>query len=136
MADESTSHDLVALVRRAYDASSRGDFDAMMSVYGPDAVLVTERFGRFEGRGAIRGYFEGWLGSFDELAFDLELRALANGVVFAGQALTARHASSSAEVRMQNAAVHEFIDGLIVRSTTYMDIDEARDIAERLAARG
>lgn len=29
-----------------------------MNLFTSDAVLVTERLGRFEGRDAIRGYFE------------------------------------------------------------------------------
>jgi ketosteroid isomerase-like protein len=131
--EDSTASDLVALVRSAHDAASDGDFDTMMSVYGPDAVLRTERFGRFEGRAAIRSYFEDWLGSFDDLRFELELHDHGNGIVFAGQDMTGRHASSSSEIHMQNAAVHEFVDDLIVRSTTYTDIDEARAAAERRA---
>ena len=34
---------------------------------------------------------------------------------------------------MANAAVHEFVDDLIVRSTTYVDVDEAIAAAERIA---
>jgi ketosteroid isomerase-like protein len=128
-----TAPDLLVLVRRAHEASSEGDLDVMMGVYGPDAILVTERFGRFEGRAAIRAYYEDWLGSFDDLMVELELHDHGNGVVFVGQVLTGRHASSSSEIHMRNAAVHEFVDGLIVRSTTYMDIDEARAVAERVA---
>ncbi len=133
MSKPSTAPDLVTLVRRAYEAAGDGELDVMIGVYGPGAVLVTERFGRFEGRAAIRGYYEEWLGSFEDLVIDLDLRDLGNGVVFAGQVLAGRHPSSISEIHMANAAVHEFVDGLIVRSTTYVDVDEANAAAERLA---
>lgn len=133
MSERSTAPDLVALVRRAYEASSDGDLDVMIAVYGPDAILVTERFGRFEGPAAIRGYYKDWLGSFEDLVIELDLQDLGSGVVFAGQLLRGRHPSSISEIHMANAAVHEFADGLIVRSTTYVDVDEARAAAGRLA---
>jgi len=42
MAEESTTPDLVELTREIWAASNRGDGDAVLSVYAPDAV--------FEGR--------------------------------------------------------------------------------------
>jgi ketosteroid isomerase-like protein len=58
MPEESTSPDLVELTRRGSEAESRGDLGAAMNLFTSDAVLVTERLGRFEGRDAIRGCFE------------------------------------------------------------------------------
>lgn len=133
MSEESTP-DLVELTQRGFEAAGRGDLDAAMSLFAADAVYVTERFGRFEGRAAIRRYFEDWLGSFDDLSVELkEVLDLGNGVVFAPQVVTGRHAGSSVEVQLQNAVVYVFVNGLIVRSTTHVDIDEARAAAKRLA---
>lgn len=134
MSEGSTTPDLLALTRQGFEAANRGDMDAAMSFFAPDAVYVTERLGRFDGRLAVRRYFEEWYGSFDGLQVELEqIRDLGNGVVFCAQLMTGRHTSSSAEVSLRNATVHAFVDGLIVRSTTYVDIEEGLAAAERLA---
>jgi ketosteroid isomerase-like protein len=134
MSEEPNTPDLIELTRRGLEAACRGDLNAATSVFAPEAVLVTERFGRFEGRDAIRGYFEDWFGSFVDLLVELEDAVdLGNGVVFAPQVVTGHYAGSSAEVTLRNAAVYEFVDGLIERSTTYVGVDEARAAAERLA---
>jgi ketosteroid isomerase-like protein len=134
MSDVSTNLDLVELTRQGYEAARRGDLDAAMSLYAPDAVYETERFGRFEGRVAIRAYFEDWYGSFDEFVVELEeVIDLGNGVVFSAQLMKGRHTSSSADVGTRNASVHSFAHGLVVRSTIYVDVDEGRAAAERLA---
>ena len=134
MSEESTSPDLVELTRSGSEAASRGDLGAAMNLFTSDAVLVTERLGRFEGRDAIRGYFEDWFASFDDLTVELrDAVDLGNGVVFAPQVVTGRYAGSAAKVQLRNAVVNEFKDGFVVRSTTYVDVEEARAAAERLA---
>ena len=105
-----------------------------MNLFASDAVVVTERLGRFEGRDAIRGYFEDWFASFDDLTVELrDALDLGNGVVFAPQVVTGRYAGSTTAVQLRNAVVYEFKQGFVVRSSTYVDIDEARAAAERLA---
>jgi ketosteroid isomerase-like protein len=134
MSEESRAPDLVELTRSGVQAASRGDLDTAMSLFASDAVYVTERFGRFEGRAAIRGYFEDWFGSFDNLMVEpKDAIDLGNGIVFAPQIVTGRYAGRSAEVQLRNAVVYKFRDGLIVWSTTHVDIDEARAAAGRLA---
>ena len=134
MSQKSTIPGLIELTRRGYEAVARGDMDTAMSCFAPKAVYVTERFGRFEGNVAIRGYFEDWYGAFGGLVVTLEeIRDLGNGVVFTAQVIEGRHAGSSADVSLRNGAVHIFVDGLIVQSRSYVDIDEARSAAERLA---
>jgi hypothetical protein len=76
-----------------------------MSLFAPDAVLETERLGRFEGRVAIRGYFDDWFGSLDDLVVELKDAVdLGNGVVFTTQVTTGRYAGSSAEVHELRSA--------------------------------
>jgi ketosteroid isomerase-like protein len=134
ISEEPATPDLVELTRQGFEAAKRGDMDAAMSVFAPDAVCLTERFGRFEGRVAIRGYFEDWYGAFRDLLVELdEVLDLGNGVVFSAQAVTGRHTSSSTEVGLRNAVVYKFTEGLIVQSATYVDIEEGRAAAERLA---
>ena len=47
--------------------------------------------------------------------------------------LKGRPVGSSGYVQLRYASVSEWVDGLIVRATFYLDIDEARVAAERLA---
>jgi ketosteroid isomerase-like protein len=58
---------------------------------------------------------------------------LGNAVTFAVILRRGRVVGSSGSVQLRYASVAEWRDGLIVRKTTYHDIDEARAAAERLA---
>jgi ketosteroid isomerase-like protein len=136
MSVEPTTPDLVELVRRSVEAGSRGDFDAVMGFYAPDAVWDTSPagVGTFEGLAAIRGFFEDWLAAYEEFEIALEeVLDLGNGVTFAVLTQKGRPVSSSGEVRVRSASVGIWVEGLLVQVTNYPDIDEARAAAERLA---
>jgi ketosteroid isomerase-like protein len=85
MAEESATPDLVELTRRAFNAATSGDLDAMMSVYAPDAVLKLTGMGTsFEGLAAIRTFWEDWFGAHEEIGGEAEeILDLGNGVTFA-----------------------------------------------------
>ena len=72
MSEESTTRDLFELLRRADEAAERRDWDAVMSIFAPDAVW--DQFGMhvFDGRAAIRGYFDDWVSAFEGLAMETE----------------------------------------------------------------
>ena len=134
MAEESTTPDLVELGRQAVEATNHGDIDPLLGLYAPDAVYVTEGLGRFEGRAAIRSFIEDFRGSFENFVFEVEeILDLGNGVVYARQVLTGRLLGGGGDVSMRSGWVVTFVDGLIVRSASYKDPDEARVAAERLA---
>jgi ketosteroid isomerase-like protein len=135
MPDESSTPDLVELTRAWNEAFSRRDFDAAVSFYAPDAVFEGKVTGdRCEGQAAIRGFFEGFVAAFEEYEVESsEIFDLGNGVLFVIVVQKARPAGSTSEVRMRNAHVVEFAEGLITRHTADTDIDEARAAAERLA---
>jgi ketosteroid isomerase-like protein len=67
MTEESTTPDLVELVRVIFEAANRRDFDAMLSYFAPDAVLDLSLLGlgHYEGPGAIRGFVGDWIGSYE-----------------------------------------------------------------------
>jgi ketosteroid isomerase-like protein len=133
--DESRTPDSFEPLRRTVEAYRRGDLDEHMSSYAPDAVLdmSARGLGIFEGRAAIRGFWEDYYRSFDDLKFELEQALdLGNGVMFAIVRQDACPAGSG-EVQLRYAAVGVWEDGKIVRMTNYNDIDEARATAERLA---
>jgi len=132
MSEESTSIELVELVRGLVDALDRCDVDAVVSFHAPDAVLAAA-VGRFEGVAAIRGFLEDWLANYEEFAATLEeVRDLGNDVTF-GVIRQQGRLVGSGHVQLRNAMVNVWVDGVIVRTITGPDIDEARAVAERLA---
>jgi ketosteroid isomerase-like protein len=135
MAEESTTADLVELVRRLDEAANRLDFDAAMSFYAPNAVVEGRASGMtLEGRTAIRGFFEDMTVAYEE--FELrseEMLDLGNGVVFVVSRSSGRPVGGTGRVENRVVIVAVWEEGLIVRATTYTDIDEARAAAERLA---
>jgi hypothetical protein len=95
---------------------------------------MREPFGVFEGRAAIRGLFEDWVGTYDEFEYEVEERwDLGSGVIFLVWVQRGRLRGSTGWVQVRGASVGRWVDGLIERSTNYLDIDEARAAAERLA---
>ncbi len=134
--EESTTPDSFRSMRRTMVAFSRGDFDAQMSVYAPDAVLdmSARGLGVFDGLAAIRGFWEDYHRAFEDLRFELEEALdLGNGVIFAVVRQDARPTGSVSHVRTQEAWVSVWDDGVFIRGSSYADIDEARAAAERLA---
>jgi hypothetical protein len=61
MPEDSTTPDLVALGRQAYEAMSRGDLDAVMSLFVADALYdgSAQGIGTFEGAEADQGPHRG-----------------------------------------------------------------------------
>jgi ketosteroid isomerase-like protein len=135
MSEESTTPDLVELTRRSMEAVNRRDLDEVMSFWSPDCVWeALPGLGTYRGLPAIRGFFEDWLSAYEEFEIETEeLLDLGNGVGFGVLLQNARLAGSSGHVRLRYAAVSEWVKGMIVRTTNYADIDEARAAAERLA---
>jgi ketosteroid isomerase-like protein len=135
MSEESTTPDLVELTRHLYDAANSGDFDALTSFFASDAVWVTdEGIGTFDGVVAIRRFVEDWQGSYEQYEAEVnEVLDFGKGVTFAVSVQKGRVVGSSSDVQIRFAAVYTWAEGLIVRMTSYGEIDKARAAAERLA---
>jgi ketosteroid isomerase-like protein len=135
MPEESTTPDLVELVGDVFGAVNRRDFDAMLSHFAPDAVWEAAPLGvSFEGVAAIRGFFEDWIGSYDEFEMEPEEALdLGNGVVFSVSLQRGRPLGSTGVVQVRSGFVAVLVGGMIVQVMVYPDIDEARADAERLA---
>ena len=137
MSQEVRSADPVELTRRLYEAADRGDCDAMMGLFRPDAVwdLSEAGIGTFEGAAAIRRLVEDWQGSYEDYKVDVEeIRDLGNGVTLAVSLQTGRPAGSTGEVQIRFASIQVCEDGLIAWMKNYNEVDETRAAAERLAA--
>ena len=136
MPEEPTSPDLEELVRTTVEAVNRRDFDAMLGYAAPDFVYDTSPsgFGIYEGVPAIRDFIEGYWRTFEEIRFELEeFQDLGNGVTFAVNHQEALAVGSTAPIQAREAHVMEWENGLLARITVYIDIDQARAAAERLA---
>jgi len=72
--EESKTPDPVELSRQMTDASNRGDIDAWMSFFAPDAVwdMSPMDMGVWKGRAAVRSFREEWGRAYDDLAHDVE----------------------------------------------------------------
>jgi ketosteroid isomerase-like protein len=136
MSEESATPDLVEFTRQSIDAFSRRDLDATMGFYAPGAVWDASQpgVGAFEGRAAIRAFFEDWLALYEEFEIELgEVLDLGHGVVFSVSHQTARLVGSEGSVRETYAATTEIGSEGVARVVLAQDIDEARAAAERLA---
>jgi uncharacterized protein (TIGR02246 family) len=133
MPEESTTAAPVELVRHLLDALSCMDDDAFVRCFAPDAVFLTG-VGRFEGRDAIRGYFEDFKSSYDEQSYASDqVHDLGNGVAWFSAVVTVRLRGVSADVHLRFAVVVTHAGGLVSQWTDYATIDKARATAERLA---
>jgi ketosteroid isomerase-like protein len=136
MSEESTTPDPVELTRRMMEGANRHDLDTVMQFYAPDAVwdLSEVGIGTYEGAAAIGGLLESWWGTWGGHLIEVEEALdLGNGVVFSSQREDSRLAGSEGHVEQRVQWVIEWTNGLIKRQTGYLDIDEARAVAERLA---
>jgi ketosteroid isomerase-like protein len=136
MSEESTTPDLVELVRRAVEADSFDEW-AMLAeqLYAPDAVWnMGGMLGSLEGFAAIRAFvMDYWLMWDDHHHHVEEVTDLGNGVMYALIREHGRMKGSDAYVEASAGWVSLQVEGRVVRATTYTDIDEARAAAERLA---
>ncbi len=122
--------------RRSFEAADSGDYDWMMSFYGPDSVFDMSPWGlgTYEGLIAIRAFFKDWIGAFADFEMKVEKMVdLGNGVVFAVARQTAVSAGSSSPLRLRHAAVAVWENGVAVSVTNYPDVVKARAVADELA---
>jgi hypothetical protein len=134
MSEESTTSDLREVTRQIAEAANRGDFDAYMSHFAPDAVWQTRLGTRLEGTTAIRSYLEEFTGSVEGFHVEfLEFVDLGGGVTWWVARQGGRPGGSASELLEHVAFATVFVDGLVESMTTYSDVDEARAAAERLA---
>ena len=134
--EESTAPDVVGLTRALLEAAKRHDLDAYMTLFAPDAAfdLSDLGIGTFEGAAAIRGFMEDWWGTWANHRSELEeIADLGHGVVFARAWEEGRLGGSQGYVEQRVGRVLLWEEGMIERFTAYLDIDEARAAAERLA---
>jgi len=136
MPEESATPDLVERWREGFEAlGNLPNLDAVTSFYAADAVWEVVTLGiSLEGVAAIRGFLEDWISSYEQFEIDVEeILDLGSGITFGVFIQKGRPTGSKGHVRYRIAQVNTWVGGMIMRSTGYNDIDEARAAAERLA---
>lgn len=122
--------------RSSFESLNAGDVDAALAVWGRDPVwdLSPMGLGVYEGLPAIRGFWEEWIGTYEDLnVHPEETLDLGGGVTFATVLQQAHPARGSGELSLRYAAVAEWAGGLVARITNYSDIAEGRAAADVLA---
>jgi ketosteroid isomerase-like protein len=136
MADKPVTSDLIELTRGVSARGSRKDFDGMLDLHAVDAVwdLSDAGLGFFEGVEAIRSFIADWLGAFDDYRLDVEEAVdLGNGAVFVVVNATGRPVGMDATVKQRRGWAVLWRNDKVVRAASYLDLDQARAAAERLA---
>ena|SRR5947208_2072357 len=137
MTKESTTPDLVELGRAWIEADSYDEWLALAEGFlAPDIVWdLGGALGSIKGKAAILDFVkEYWATWEDHHHYAEEVLDLGHGVMFWIVREHGRLKGSDAYVETRNAWLSLVgVDGRVVRSTTYKDIDEARAAAERLA---
>ncbi len=131
---ESRTPDLVERVRVLLDLGDRGDWGAAMEFFAPNAVWVAiDALETFRGQ-AIRDFWMEWYAAYEDVRIEmLETVDLGNGVVMAVIRQSGRLGEAPSRIQQDAVLVYEWSQGLIERVTTYVDPDEARAAAVRLA---
>src|SRR5436190_14631967 len=108
MSEESTTFDLIEIVRGFWVSAARRDWDAILRFYARDAVwdMSPMGLGTYEDEAAMRGLWEDWVGAYEELDLDVEPTDLGNGVVLASIRQNARPVGSTGRVQAHQALVY------------------------------
>jgi ketosteroid isomerase-like protein len=136
MPGEPTAPELGERVRLFFEAANRPDLATVMSIHAPDAVydLSLRGLGVFEGEAAIRGFLEDYLAAFEDLEWEVEeMLGLDDRVVLLVVRQQGRPVNVDVRLRQREAWVQSYsTEGMLVRASSYLDIDEGRAAARQL----
>jgi hypothetical protein len=136
MPEESSADDLAHLVRLLLDLGHRGDWDAAMAFFAPDATWISNGFGfeDVEGATAIRDFWIEWYAPYEDVRIEtLDVVDLGRGIVVATIHQSGRPGAVQSRVAEEIALVYEWSGEQVQRVTAYLVLDAARVAAERLA---
>ena len=123
------SRDSVEVVRKAIDASNRGDVEASLADTHPDAEWVVAKehpnAGTHRGHAAIIAYRAEWQEMLDPIRFDVDQLIDAGDKVVSVGRVRGRGIGSGIDVDVPLALVSELRDGQVVRTEEYLDPREA-----------
>ena len=135
MSQPPTTPDLTDRTRQVFDAASRRDSNAVLSIFAPDAVmdLSDGMLGTFRGIAAVGEFLEDWFGTWESYQVDSEeICDFGHGVVF----IVYREqgsVGSVGSVGQRRAWCLLWVEDLISFVAVYLAPEQARAAAERLA---
>jgi ketosteroid isomerase-like protein len=135
MSGGSATSDLVELTRRSFACAKVGDWDGVLSFYGPDTDWDMSPGGlrKYDGPAALRRFFVEWTGSYKEWDIELEeVHDLGDGMILAVALTRGRPSRRTGWVELRFAMIAKWIGGRVARITSYTDIEEARAAATRI----
>ncbi len=137
MSEEPGTSDLVELTRRQFGFARVGDWDGVLSFYGPDTNwdMTPGGLGKYNGPAALRRFFVEWTVSYKEWDIELEeVHDLGDRMILAVALTRGRPGRGAAWVELRFATIARWsVGGRVARITSYTDIGEARAAADRLA---
>ena len=130
MPEESTTPDLVELVRQTNDAYNRRDLEALSSFLSPDVVYrpmpsftdSRERRGRDDVVRFYEEFFEAWA---DDFVSTLDTVRVYGDAVIARYVFSGRARTSGVEIAARMFVVYFFRNGLIAQCEDFGDRREA-----------
>ena len=124
------SQENVEIVRHAWAAWERGDWEPLYAFYHPDIVWDASALegpisGVYHGHDGVRQYFHEWLESFEAHEARAERFIDAGDDVIVSLRLTGRGKASGVEVEMTRSNVYRIRDGLAIRVELFETETEA-----------
>lgn len=125
----------VEFVRRLFDEFARTHTLIEDPAITDDSVWDMSNVGNwpeateYRGPEAFRGFFDAWVGAFDDWDFSLDEVIDAEDVVFTVLHQSGRAAGSSARVEMTFAQLWSWRDGELQRVRVFTDVDAAKRAA-------
>jgi ketosteroid isomerase-like protein len=123
------SEENVELVRAAWDAYSRGDYDRIAGFHDPHIVVVTLEEGALFGNNAVLANYERWNEAWEGAETTLEEVIGLGDRVFVAARFHARGRASGVEVETRLYEVYTVRDSKVLRIDEYATRDEALEAA-------
>jgi len=123
------SEENVEVVREAWDAYSRGDYDRIAGFHDPHIVVVTLEDGAVYGNDAVLANYERWNEAWEGAETTAEEVIGHGDRVFVAARFHARGRASGVEVETRLYEVYMVRDGKVLRIDEYATRDEALEAA-------
>jgi ketosteroid isomerase-like protein len=116
------SQENVEIAERANAALNRGDFDAVLEFFAPDAEFrdlanAPDQAPVVRGVDSIRDAWELWTAAFDEFNAEIEELIEAGDAVIEAVHWQGRGKASGMSIDVRQFDIYEFRDGKVVRAT-------------------
>jgi len=119
----------VEVVREAWDAYSRGDYDRIAGFHDPHIVVVTLEDGAVYGNNAVLANYERWDEAWEGAKTTLDEVIGHGDRVFVAARFHARGRASGVEVETRLYEVYTVRDAKVLRIDEYATRDEAIEAA-------